>query len=236
MDPPSNLYDVHSAEHFQQLLSQDLNRVSLINFWAPWAEPCKQMNQVVIELARKYPNVLVLQVEAESLEDIAESFEIEAVPSFVILRGHSLLSRIAGADASALSSALATQARSPPSARSTTDRAPQAAIDDYEETEEQLNRRMRKLMQQSKVVLFMKGNPDAPRCGFSRQTVQLLRDHGVEFSSFDILSDESVRQGLKLLNNWPTFPQIIVNGEFIGGLDVLRESIESGELDEIMSA
>lgn len=61
-DQPVNLTVVQSAEHFQQLLSLDLGRVSLINFWAPWAEPCKQMNVVVAELARKYENVLVLQV------------------------------------------------------------------------------------------------------------------------------------------------------------------------------
>ena len=59
---PMNLIDVESPEHFQELLSKDLNRVSLINFWAPWAEPCKQMNQVVLELAKKYEDVLVLQV------------------------------------------------------------------------------------------------------------------------------------------------------------------------------
>ena len=59
---PENFHEVNSAEHFQSLLSADLERVSLINFWAPWAEPCKQMNEVVVELAKKYPQVLVLQV------------------------------------------------------------------------------------------------------------------------------------------------------------------------------
>lgn len=86
MDPPTNFYEVTSPEHFQELLSADLQRVSLINFWAPWAEPCKQMNEVVVELARKYPNLLVLHVEAESQSDISESFEIESVPTFVVLR------------------------------------------------------------------------------------------------------------------------------------------------------
>ena len=108
MSAPANLVDVTSTEHFQGLLSAELERVSLISFWAPWAEPCKQMNEVVQELAKKYSAVLVLRVsaisacsttdrrwcacvikveaEAESLSDISETFEINSVPSFVLLR------------------------------------------------------------------------------------------------------------------------------------------------------
>lgn len=89
-------------------------------------------------------------------------------------------------------------------------------------------------MEKSKVVLFMKGNPEQPRCGFSQKTVALLKQEKVPFSTFDILQDEAVRQGLKKLNDWPTFPQIIVNGELIGGLDILRELIETGEFKEML--
>ncbi|KAH8118176.1 glutaredoxin [Phellopilus nigrolimitatus] len=239
-DPPENLQAVTSPTHFQTLLSADLARVSLLNFWAPWAEPCAQMNAVVAELARKYPAVLVLNVEAEEQADIAESFEVASVPTFVLLRGHTLLSRIEGADAARLTADLATHARTPPQALSHTDRAPAAPTpafsDEPEETPEQLEARLKKLMAQTRVVLFMKGAPDAPRCGFSRQTVALLRERGVEFSHFDILTDESVRSGLKVLNDWPTFPQLIVNGEFVGGLDVVREMVASGEFDEVVKA
>ncbi|KAH9948577.1 glutaredoxin [Amylocystis lapponica] len=233
---PSNLVEVSSAEHFQSLLSADLERVSLINFWAPWAEPCKQMNEVVIELARKYPHILGLQVEAETQTDIAESFEVESVPSFIILRGHTLLGRIAGADAPALTDAVATHARAPSSIKvlSSTDKAP-AAAPTAEETQEQLNNRLAGLMKKDRVVLFMKGDPDAPRCGFSRRIVALLREQGVQFSHFDILTDDSVRSGLKVLNNWPTFPQLVVNGEFVGGLDIVTEMVENGELKEMLA-
>ncbi len=80
----------------------------------------------------------------------------------------------------------------------------------------------------------MKGEPDAPRCGFSRKIVALLRDQGVEFTHFDILGDESVRARLKTLNDWPTFPQLIVNGEFVGGLDIVQEMVENGEFDDVV--
>ena len=89
-------------------------------------------------------------------------------------------------------------------------------------------------MAQSRVVLFMKGEPDAPRCGFSRKIVALLRDQGVEFTHFDILKDESVRARLKTLNDWPTFPQLIVEKEFVGGLDIVQEMVENGEFDEVV--
>ncbi|KAI0315916.1 glutaredoxin [Amylostereum chailletii] len=234
---PSNFHEVASADHFQTLLSADLNRVSLLNFWAPWAAPCAQMNEVVLELAKKYPAVLVLQIEAESQSDITESFDIEAVPSFVILRGHTLLGRISGADAAALTTAIATHAR-PPSAinpLSYTDKRPAAGLAEKAETEDELDARLRSLMNQSKVVLFMKGSPEVPRCGFSRKTVALLKEQGVEYTHFDILGDESVRSGLKVLNDWPTFPQLIINGEFVGGLDIVTEMAGNGELKELLA-
>lgn len=181
------------------------------------------------------------------------------MPSFVLLRGHTLLSRISGANASALSAAVATHVAPTKSSGtgsvSKTSAAPRAASDVYEagstrngaaayaeeeeedvvpETEEEIFARCKKLMEQSKVMLFMKGDPDTPRCGFSQKTVNLLRQEKVDFGHYDILKDENVRQGLKKLNEWPTFPQIIVNGELIGGLDILKESIESGEFNEML--
>jgi Grx4 family monothiol glutaredoxin len=79
------------------------------------------------------------------------------------------------------------------------------------------------------VLLFMKGSPAEPKCGFSERMVQLLKANGVlRFDTFDILSDSGVREGLKLLFNWPTFPQLYVKGELVGGLDVVRQMIEEG--------
>ena len=76
----------------------------------------------------------------------------------------------------------------------------------------------------------MKGSPAAPRCGFSRQITEILSSNNIPFASFDILSDESVRAGLKTLSDWPTFPQLYVHGEFVGGLDIIKEIATSGDL------
>ncbi len=90
------------------------------------------------------------------------------------------------------------------------------------------------LVDSSPVFLFMKGTPDMPQCGFSAKVTQILRSWGVPFESFNVLSDNSVREGVKSFSNWPTIPQLYVNKEFIGGCDIITELSESGELLEVL--
>ena len=83
-------------------------------------------------------------------------------------------------------------------------------------------------------MLFMKGSPAEPRCGFSKKIVALLQKKECQFGSFDILTDEEVRQTLKKVSNWPTYPQLYVDGELVGGLDIVEELEQSGELSEMV--
>ena len=83
----------------------------------------------------------------------------------------------------------------------------------------------------SNVVLFMKGTPVFPQCGFSAAVVQILSHMGVKFKGIDVLADPSVRQGIKDFSQWPTIPQLYVKGEFVGGCDIVREMFEQGELE-----
>lgn len=92
------------------------------------------------------------------------------------------------------------------------------------------------LIRTAPVMIFMKGDPHQPRCGFSKQLVEILSRNDIEYKSFNILEDEEVRQGLKEYSNWPTYPQIYVDGEFIGGLDILKQLEESGELAETLKS
>ena len=85
------------------------------------------------------------------------------------------------------------------------------------------------------VVLFMKGTPVMPQCGFSAAVVQLLTNLGVKFKGINVLEDANLRQGIKDFTNWPTIPQLYVKGEFIGGCDIVREIYASGELSEILA-
>ena len=86
------------------------------------------------------------------------------------------------------------------------------------------------------VVLYMKGTPVFPQCGFSAAVVQVLTHLGVKFKGIDVLTDPSLRQGIKDFSNWPTIPQLYVKGELVGGCDIVREMFQSGELQELLSS
>ncbi len=94
--------------------------------------------------------------------------------------------------------------------------------------------RIREEIDSNDIVLFMKGTPVFPQCGFSAAVVQALTLLGVKFKGIDVLQDPSLREGIKEFSNWPTIPQLYVKGEFIGGCDIVREMYESGELKQLM--
>ena len=103
-------------------------------------------------------------------------------------------------------------------------------------TDNPATQRIRQAIDNSDVVLFMKGTPVFPQCGFSATMVQVLSLTGVKFSGFDVLEDPEVREGIKSFSDWPTIPQLYVKGEFVGGCDIVREMFESGELTELLTS
>ena len=98
----------------------------------------------------------------------------------------------------------------------------------------ELKTRITGLVTDNPVLLFMKGNKFFPQCGFSARAVGILQQLGVPFHTVDVLQDMEIRQGIKEYDNWPTIPQLYVNGEFVGGCDIVREMDESGELEQLI--
>ena len=97
-----------------------------------------------------------------------------------------------------------------------------------------VNEQIQSTIDSADVVLFMKGTPMFPQCGFSAAVVQVLSHMGVQFQGFNVLEDMEVRNGIKEFSSWPTIPQLYVKGEFVGGCDIVREMYESGELEDLM--
>jgi monothiol glutaredoxin len=99
-----------------------------------------------------------------------------------------------------------------------------------------VSEQIKKDIHDNDVVLYMKGTPVQPMCGFSAMAVQILSHMGVKFKGVNVLEDAALRQGIKEFANWPTIPQLYVKGEFVGGCDIMREMYESGELEELMKS
>ncbi|GAV29392.1 hypothetical protein PMKS-002892 [Pichia membranifaciens] len=200
------------------------------------------MNKVISTLADsdQYKSTTFLAINADSFPEISDLFDITAVPYFVLIKNGTILKELTGADPKEFVSALDTFGDSSQSTTASSNADPAATISvanptpapsiQQEETPEQLNARLEKLTTAAPIMLFMKGTPSAPQCGFSRQMVAILREHQVRFGFFDILKDDSVRQGLKAFSDWPTFPQLYIGGVFQGGLDIIKENLSEDDL------
>jgi len=209
-------------------------RSCVINFCAEWCEPCGHMNMVFEELAKEHAALQFMQADADTLPDLCERFELESVPAFLFFHGGALVDTVLGADAPMLSNK-AKQHNLTASIKS--DASPTApAATTVPSAPVPLDERLKTLTSSAPVMVFIKGSPDAPRCGFSRQICELLVEQKVQFGHFDILSDEEVRQGLKTYSNWPTYPQLYAEGKLVGGLDIVKELKEEGELLDSLPA
>ncbi|CAH1802899.1 unnamed protein product, partial [Owenia fusiformis] len=217
--------EISSSSDFNRLYEESKSQLLVVHFWASWSKQCVHMNEVLSTIAaeEKFQNVAFTKVEAETYPEISQKFNIAAVPTFIFIKNTTEVDRLDGADAPELSKKVEKHANS----TITLPSQPAAPVQD-------LNTRLKTLINSAPCMVFMKGVPDQPRCGFSKTLMQILRDNSIKFSSFNILEDEEVRQGLKKFSDWPTYPQVYVNGELIGGLDIIKEMAESGSLLESM--
>lgn len=99
-----------------------------------------------------------------------------------------------------------------------------------------IQEKIKKIISSDDVVLFMKGTPDMPQCGFSMAVANVLKHLGVKFTGINVLENEEIRNGIKVYSNWPTIPQLYIKNEFIGGCDIIKEMFEKKELQSLMSS
>ncbi|XP_022602075.1 glutaredoxin-3 [Seriola dumerili] len=215
----ANLVAVTTQQQFEDFLAKAGKCLTVVHFQAEWAPQCGHMNEVMAELAKEHIRTTFVKMEAEAVPEVSEKYEISSVPTFLFFKGGEKVDRLDGAHAPELTKKVQ---------RLAVTGSPRG---NAESSTTDLNQRLKKLINAAPCMLFMKGSSQEPRCGFSRQIVALLKEHNIQFSSFDILSDEEVRQELKTYSNWPTYPQLYVNGELVGGLDIVKELAESGELE-----
>ncbi|KAI0868398.1 glutaredoxin [Hypoxylon argillaceum] len=226
----------------------------IISFHAPWAAPCAQMSTVLKLLAAEYPangETSWVSINAEELSDISETYDVTAVPYLVLQRNDQVLEAVSGSSAVKVRTAIETHAKNTATngtangtatdttTATTTTKTEAAVVEkpgaaeeaetepDPAKAKEALFKRLGELVKAARVMLFIKGTPSAPQCGFSRQLVALLRERSVRYGFFNILADDDVRQGLKEFADWPTYPQLWMDGELVGGLDIIKEELEN---------
>ncbi|CAL9146136.1 unnamed protein product [Musa hybrid cultivar] len=224
----------------------------IVHFWAAWCAASKQMDQVFAHLAADFPHALFFRVEAEEQPEISEAYAVSAVPYFVFCKDGRTIDTLGGADPSSLankvakvvsdsfagSASPATSLEMADAPTETIKKLPEENGSSHNESpssdlSDALRMRLQQLVNSHPVFLFMKGNPEQPKCGFSRTVVNILKDEGVEFGSFNILMDDEVREGMKKFSNWPTFPQLFCKGELVGGCDIAVAMHENGELKDL---
>lgn len=244
----SQITEIESEEQWgQTLASLPPSTLLVVSFHAPWAAPCAQMATVLQALASEYPvqeppTTKWVSVNAEELSDISEAYDVTAVPFLVLIRNGQVLETVSGSSALKVRTAIETHAKSGGAASTAPSAAAAAAPNGTEQVaakaeeqsgpvdpakqKEELFKRLGDLVKAAPVMLFMKGTPSGPQCGFSRQMVAMLRENSVKYGFFNILADDEVRQGLKEYAEWPTFPQLWIDGELVGGLDIVSLTAE----------
>jgi Grx4 family monothiol glutaredoxin len=220
---------------------------TVLLFWTSWHEdssPGGSTSKLFETLAASSPNTELsfYRVEAEENAELSSEYNVTIVPTFVFINANNvIMNKIEGMDESEniskVTNALQSLIQSKVGSTSTDNNTAAATTtieEEKEDPQQKLNNKLKNLINSSPIMLFMKGTPTQPKCGFSRQAIELLsssKPHKLIYGTFDILSDDEVRQGLKTYSDWPTFPQLYVNGDLLGGLDIMKEMLEESEGD-----
>lgn len=208
---------------FRALIDGSSSAGVVVHVGASWCPPCVELNEYLESAAiPKYRDcgIVFAYVDADALPEVCESEEVETVPFVAFYRkksagGVERVADVAGAKIPAIELNLRSLF-----GHGNDDRSKFATLDDY----------ITSLIKRDKLVLFITGTPSRPRCGFTRKVVDLLEKYQAPYSYVDIMSDDEMCQRLKVFSNWPTFPQVYVEGELLGGCDILLQMDEEGEL------
>lgn len=227
----ATIQSVSSQGEIEKLSASNDRKLVVVYFEASFATECASMTPILEQYGKDvdFVNVVIAKVDAEKNEDIASKFGVEMVPSFVFMKNGKVLEKLSGFNPPELNRLI----KKCLDTTSLPETSPVTSVP--ENGAGNLETRLKKLINLAKVMVFMKGAPDAPRCGFSRQLMEIFRENQIEFQHFDILTDETVRQGLKEFSKWPTYPQIYVSGELVGGLDIIKELKATDELKSTLN-
>jgi len=225
MDATStNFVTIKTEKEFNQLCLHNFDKLFVLVFFAEWHEPSVHLTNVTKSLAKQYEGKCIfvsVNADEQQLEALSQKFNVELVPTVIFMKStKEVLHRIEEDSPATLSTKVEEYYNSFKAAFETEKTRMFAKIDE--------------ILKSFPLVIFIKGSPEAPKCGFSEQLLDQLRELRLKFQHFDILSDENVRNWLRYYASWITYPQVYVQGKLVGGLDVTKEKIKSGEFQALV--
>lgn len=204
-------------------------------FYSPGDAPSQQLLHLLPLLQQDLPGVSLASVDASAASScLKANAHVERCPTVNFLWGSRQMGQLVGSDIPAFVSCLKILAAS---TEVTAAAQLQQQLGGDLETEEELHKRLSQLVRRQPVMLFMKGKRESPFCRYSKAIIALLEEQGItNFGTFDVFDDPTVREGLKKFSDWPTYPQLYVEGELIGGVDVVKAMASDGSLKSAMPA
>ncbi|KAF7490514.1 Protein MAK16 -like protein A [Sarcoptes scabiei] len=189
-----------SSENFEKIVLS--NPLSNILFFSENVDQCTQVIDFLTELINQeeFKKAKFFKINVSENPNVDKQFSVTSVPTVIMFRNGNEMDRVIGADTPAITKKLRK----------------------ILESDQQIEQRLKSLINQEPIMVFIKGTPQQPRCGFTRTLINLLDSLSIKYGSFDILGDEEVRQSLKVFSKWPTYPQLYLKGELIGGLDIIQ--------------
>lgn len=221
----SNLQNVDASTFAINVVQLSHQFPVVVLFHAKWHPPSRQMISVLSQMQKEFgDSTKFCVVDADENEKLVRQEGVHSYPTVAIQRFGACVRRIVGAHPPELHAAVKEVLTMKELAPNFTSNPSETEVSPDEKE------RLYNLANSAPVMLFIKGSKESPFCKFSKEAVTILNDLGVEFEAFDVFQDRSVRDGLKLLFDWPTFPQLYLKGELIGGVDIMKDMVEDGSL------
>ena len=221
------LPSIGSSKDFDDLIKSESiqETLFLVHVELEQIPVCKTVNEALLAIRRENPQLNICRLNADHFLDFLTANQVTAAPTVLFYHRMRLIDRVAGFNQAELLKKIALHLRQIAT-------MPKKIESTKNEADLNIEKKIENLLRSSRVLLFMKGTPNEPQCGFSRQACHLLDEHKIKYTTFDVLSDPNLREQLKKYSNWNTYPQLYIQGELIGGLDVMKQMIENGEFEQ----
>jgi Grx4 family monothiol glutaredoxin len=223
------IHQIASQKDFDEYIksSSIINKLLLVHVELEQIPVCKTVNEALLAISRDgefNQQLNICRLNADHFTDFLTLQNVTAAPTVLFYHRAKLIDRVDGFNQSDLLKKIKYHINK-------IDVTTPTKVESKPNTDLNIENKIKGLLQSSHVILFMKGTPTDPQCGFSRQACHILDENNIKYDYFDVLSDPNLREQLKIYSNWSTYPQLYIDGELIGGLDIMKQMVENGEFE-----